>query len=360
MLVTRTRSTLAPLTSGLVCSLLISFAANAGTLMPSSDDRAMPASLPQDIISSRSAITSTQKGKIDDYVGQLTEILVESDSNSPDLTKARDLLIQSTRLAGVTPVFLRTYSDIVIEKVEPLVFGDDALKSENALRVVAFLQTPQALGLLVETLDTERNKDASRRLVAAGLLPVAIAPGAKSNLDSAGLANSARNIALSVRGETDWVVVLEELRALNKIALNPILADQNRAEIRTIQFETYKSIADRIASSATPSDMIFAIHRAMLSLRTQLISNSTASDFDVARAAKLLEGILTEIAEGSVKQWSELEKKPRYQKAYEASLKIGSQLLSLLKSSSAPAFAKLNEAFANGPEALQTTISKLP
>lgn len=348
------------LTAGVVCGLLVSRPVHANTTTFGMDDRAMPASLPQEIISSRNAITADQKAAIENFVDRLTEILSESESGSADVAKARDLLIQSTRLAGVTPVFLRTYSEVVIKGLQPLIFGKDTLKSENALRIVAFLQTPQALGILVESLDVGRNNDASKRIVAAGLIPTAISPGAKSNMDSASLASSARNIAASVRIETDWIVVLEELRALNAIALNPLLTEQNRSEIRTIQFETYKSIADRIASSSKPSDMIFAIHRAMLNLRTQLVSDSTASDFDADRAATLLEGIVTAIATGAVEQWNGLEKATRYRKAYEASLKIGTQLLSLLKSPAAPAFGRLNDAFSQGPAALQAAISKLP
>ena len=354
------RTTLAAFTAGLLCLLLASETALAAAPSQSSKTGGMPSSLSQDIISTRNAITPPQRAEIDAFVGRLSEILTQSKSQSAELLKARDLLIQSTRLAGVTPVFLRTYSEVVIEKVEPLVYGDDPLKSENALRVIAFLQTPQALGILVESLDPERSRDASRRLVAAGLLPTATAPGAKSNLDSASLTSSARNIALSVRGETDWVVVLEELRALNQIAINPLLSDQNRSEVRTIQFETYKSISDRIADSKKPSEMIFAIHRAMLGLRTQLVNKSTATDFDSTRVAQLLEQMIVQIAKSSASHWTEIDGDPRFKNGYESTLKIGTQLLSLLKSPAAPAFSKLNAAFAKGPDALESEISKLP
>ena len=354
------RPTLAAFTTGLLCVVLASGTAVGATPAQSSRSGDLPSSLPQDIISTRSAVTPSQKAKIDAFVGKLSEILAKAKSQSAELLKARDLLIQSTRLAGVTPVFMRTYSEAVIKDVGPLVYGDDPLRSENALRVIAFLQTPQALGILVESLDPDRSKDASRRLVAAGLLPTATAPGAKSNLDSASLANSARNIALSVRGEEDWVVVLEELRALNQIAINPLLSEQNRSEIRTIQFETYKSIADRIAKSEKPSEMIFAIHRAMLGLRTQLINKSTATDFDSTRVAKLLEQMIAEIAKASVSHWSAINGNPRLKSGYESTLKIGTQLLSLLKSPNATSFSKLNAAFAKGPDALKSEISKLP
>ncbi len=359
MLVTRNRLILALLATGFLCPFF-ALPTTAAVASAASDDQTLPNSLPQDIISSRTAITPAQKERIEDFADKLTEVIREDAGNSSKSLKARDLLIQTTRLAGVTPVFLRTYSEIVISRISPIVFGDDAVKSENALRVVAFLQTPQAVGILVESLDPKRSEDTSRRLVAAGLLPIAIAPGSKSNLDSASLTSTARNVALNARTESDWVVVLEELRGLNQIALNSKLSDQNRADVRTVQFETYKAIADRIAGDDSPSDMIFALHRAMLGLRTQLINNSTAADFDSKRVATLLESILTQIAKASVKQWTSLEKDPKHMDAYEASLKIGTQLLSLLKSDAAPAFATLSPAFGKGRDALQTAVSKLP
>jgi hypothetical protein len=69
----------------------------------------------------------------------------------------------------------------------------------------------------------------------------------------------------------------------------------------------------------------------MLGLRARLLDNATAGDVSNRQIAGTLRGMLVKIAEATVKQWSGLQKSQKMYVAYEGTLRIGAQLLSLLE-----------------------------
>ena len=298
----------------------------------------LPASgqaLDREIVTTTRPLTAAQTSKVSDFAAAQLSQIAQGDASS--LIEARDSIIQDTRRPGVTGVFLRAYSKELVPGIRKILdkpgTGDDlfTLRAENSLRILAFLRTPESVDLLVASNNPSRVSDRGQRLVAAGLVPLAVEPVPQSGLNSGGLTAMARDISENLRDETDWLVALEDLRAMNAIALNPGMTKENRAEVRSMQFQAYADLANRVEASDQPSELVLSIHRAMLGLRARLLANATAGDVSNKQIAQTLRSMLTTIGEATVKQWDGLQKSSQMYAAYEGTLRIGAQLLSLLE-----------------------------
>jgi|GEM_PF-5688982 len=284
--------------------------------------------LPQDIVGSTRPLSSEQRSAVEEFASDQMEEMANGDPLQ--VVAARNTLIQTARRAGVTGVFLRAYSNAIIPEVTAVLDGGEPMRAENTLRVLAFLRTPESVGILVAATDPLKIDDEGRRLVAAGLLKVAVQGGDQSALDSAVLTSTARSIAENLDNDDSWIVVLEELRALNTIALSSSLSKENRSELRSIQFGAFQQLSNRIEASNEPSQLTQAVYRAMLGLREKLLDKSTAGDVSNKEIANTLRMMLKNIADAAIKQWSGLQANRRDFLAYEGVLRVGSQLLSLL------------------------------
>ncbi|MBC04223.1 MAG: hypothetical protein CMJ34_13125 [Phycisphaerae bacterium] len=297
----------------------------------------LPASgqaLDREIVTTTRPLTAAQASMVADFANAQLSRITEGDA--ANLIEARDTIIQDARRPGVTGVFLRAYSTALVPGIRTLLdkSGTDdelfPLRAENSLRILAFLRTPDSVDLLVSASNPSRVSDRGQRLVAAGLVPLAVEPVPQSGLNSGALTGLARELSNNLRDENDWLVVLEDLRAMNAIALNPGMTRQNRSEVRSMQFEAYADLADRVEKADQPSELVFSIHRAMLGLRDRLLANATASDVSNKQIAQTLRNMLTTIGNAAVKQWDGLQKSSKMYAAYEGTLRIGAQLLSLL------------------------------
>ena len=289
--------------------------------------------LDRELVSATRPLSSQQQDQVKAFAATQLEALADGDAE--DLIAARDAIIQDARRPGVTGVFLRAFSSELVPGIEKMLQqrgdGMQSMRAENGLRILAFLRTPEALQLIVATTNPTDVKDKSRRLVAAGLVPIAVEAVPQSGLGSAVLTSTARQLSENLVDDSDWIVVLEDLRAMNAIALNRSLTDENRSEVRDMQFNAYARLANGIASSDVPSPIVKAIYRAMLGLRERLADNSTAGDISTRQIATTLREMLKRIGSAAVRQWDGLEADPDMFKAYEGTLRVGAQLLSLLE-----------------------------
>lgn len=289
--------------------------------------------LDRGLVSSTKPLSGEQLDQVKAFAAAQLEALANGDAD--DLITARNALIQDARRPGVTGVFLRAFSSELVPGIEKMLQqqgdGMQTMRAENGLRILAFLRTPEALQLIVATTNPADVKDNSRRLVAAGLVPIAVEAVPQSGLGSAVLTSTARRLSENLVEDSDWIVVLEDLRAMNAIALNRTLTKENRSEVRDMQFNAYARLANGIASSDTPSPIVKAIYRAMLGLRERLLDNSTAGDISNRQIANTLREMLKRIGSAAVRQWNGLEADPAMFQAYEGTLRVGAQLLSLLE-----------------------------
>ena len=307
----------------------------AGIALPATAQGRGDAGRPLDraLVSTTRPLSSEQQAQVKAFADAQLEALAQGDAE--DMIAARDAIIQDARRPGVTGVFLRAFSSELVPGIDQMLQqqgdGMQTMRAENGLRILTFLRTPEALEIIVSTTNPVDVKDDSRRLVAAGLLPIAVEAVPQSGLGSAVLTSTARRLSEHLVEDANWIVVLEDLRAMNAIALNRNLTKENRAEVREMQFNAYARLANGIASSDTPSPIVKAIYRAMLGLRERLLDNSTAGDISNRQIANTLREMLKRIGSAAVRQWNGLEADPAMFQAYEGTLRVGAQLLSLLE-----------------------------
>lgn len=307
-------------------SLLIAVVALGLPAVEAVAQRGGPSAISNEIVRSTRPLDASQRREVEDFAR--SKVAALSDGDPSEVVSARDALIAPANDdLNATAVFLRAYAEAILPAITPTIDGKDNLRAENALRIVAFLRTPEAAGLVVETLDPSRTRDAGRRLVAAGLVPTVVKDVKQSAISSAVLVSMARGISEGVSIETDWLVTLDELRALNAIALSPKLTKENRAQVRNMQFNAFAELSRRIESSAEPSPLVLAVHRAILSLRERLDNSGLASDMTPEAIARSLKDMLINVAGAAIRQWDGLQDDQPLLEAYAGTLKVGNQLL---------------------------------
>jgi len=310
--------------------------------------------LSQDIVGSTRPLSSDQESQVQSFASDQMTDLAKGDPVT--VVDARNTLVQTARRAGVTGVFLGSFSDAIMPEAKVILADAGPMRAENTLRVLAFLRTPDALGVLVDSTNPRSVTDAGRRLVAAGLLEVALGGNGQTGLDSGVLTSAARSIAENLANESNWIVALEDLRALNTIALDPALTKENRTEVRGVQFGAFQNLAVRIEGSSGPDELVQAVYRAMLGLRGKLLDDTTAGDIENKEIARILRIVLKDVADAAIKQWDGLASDRRAYVAYEGVLRVGAQLLSLLEGRPDSKADALRDGIEQGKSALADAV----
>ena len=320
--------------SSRLASACVLLAALGGACVPASDavaQRRAPGGIPEEILNASSSLSAQQVEAVKGFASQRIQDL--SSGSPEEVVEARDTLIDPIK-SRPTPVFLRAYAEVLLPAITPLVSGDDSMRAENALRVAAFLKTPESAELLISASDPKSVDDAGVRLVAAGLLSVACRADAQSAIPATTLVSMARSIAANVARESDWLVVLEELRAMQGIVRHPDMSDQSQKAAREILFDAFSELGSRIESSKTPSPLINAVYRAISDLRVQVAQGGNRNDFDASRVTAALREMLLHVARAAVTHWDALTEDLPTFRAYAITLTAGSQVYDVFDSSS--------------------------
>jgi hypothetical protein len=342
------------------CLLIIAL---AGVWLPALDVFAQgqaPGNIPDEILQASSSLSSQQVTVVETFASRGIEDLASG--NPAEVVRARDGLIEPTRLR-TSPVFLRAYADILLPAITPLVSEKETMRAENALRVAAFLRTPEAAELLISSSDPDSIKDVGVRLVAAGLLVETVQGDRQSAIPATTLVSIARSISTNVARETDWLIALEDLRAMQAIVRHPEMSDQSRKVAREILFDAFSELGARIEASPSPSPLINAVYRAVSDLRSQIAQGGNRNDFDAGRITAALREMILHVARSAATHWDVLtDDLPTFQ-AYAITLTAGSQVYDVFDSSSQGSpLSRLDDpmnAYLEAVETLPTMRSRL-
>ena len=321
------------------------------TLVGSPQDR--PDAIPSDIVSTSRNLSDQENETIEVFASYWTDQLANGELE--DLIEARDELVKTTQRPGTTGVFLRAYSQAMLDQLTPIIQSDDSMRAENAMRVAAFIRTPRMAALVVEQIDPTRVSDPYRRMVAAGLAQVALADVNESGLNSASLTSIAREVAAAAIKEDNWHAVLQDLRTLGIIASSSKLSGPNRNTVRHRQYETYLAVVNRAGESSKPSPLVNAVYRSLLDVRMRMIANDVPVTDETRSAATVLHKALIQLAETALAQWDALSTDGNARSEYEGTLRVGSQLLSLLGKPDSNASA-MSDSMKDGKAAFQKAL----
>lgn len=311
--------------------------------------------LDKGIYQSTQSLDAGQKEMLQQFVQQWTDDLTSEDL--AEAVNARDALIEPAENINSTQVFIRAYADALQPVLSNLIASENSLHAENAMRVAAFLRTPRMVALIVDQINPDQVKDQYRRIVAAGLIHVAVAPTTQSGIDSGELTTLARAISMSATKETNWHALLQDLRALSIITNSPMLSEPNRISVRQIQFQTFIDVANKVASSEKPSPLMNAVYRAMIDYRANALKSGLEANDRTREAAQMLRRVLGILGNATVKQWNQLKKDPEAWKAYSGAFQSGAQVLMIMESRPPALAQQLSNAMSESKAAFQTALT---
>lgn len=194
-----------------------------------------------------------------------------------EVNEARAELISVARSPSATPIFRRAYGEAVISELQSSISGDDTFRAINAMQAVRFLRTPDAVTVVLDHADPDREANLSKRLVAAGLLASAIVD---AELNPAQLDGTTRRIASMAAAETEWMILLQSMEALDSIARLPNAPAASVALARRSQVSTLEGAVSRMKGSP---ELVEAVYRSLLELRNQLVRMSARERAEFAR-----------------------------------------------------------------------------
>ena len=194
-----------------------------------------------------------------------------------EVNEARGEFVSVARSPSATPVFRRAYAAAVVEALGPVIEDESTFRAVNALQAIRFLRTPEAVEVVVTHADPNRQRDSARRLVAAGLLAAAIAD---ADLNPAQLDGTTREIASIASAESEWMILLQSMEALDAIANLPNAPAASIDLARRSQVATLEGAVSRMKGSP---ELVEAVYRTLLELRNQLVRMSARDRGEFAR-----------------------------------------------------------------------------
>lgn len=232
-------------------------------------------SLPSRIVAASQPLSGGDLGAVKAFAASWAGAIADGDPS--DVNDARAELISIARSPSATPVFRRAYGDAVIDALQPVVTGTDTFRAINALQTIRFLGTPDAVAAILDHADPDREANASKRLVAAGLLAAAIED---AELNPAQLDGTTRRIASLAAAEAEWMILLQSMEALDTIARLRNAPDASVALARRSQVSTLEGAISRMKGSP---ELVEAVYRTLLELRNQLVRMSSNERGEFAR-----------------------------------------------------------------------------
>ncbi|MFO0895620.1 MAG: hypothetical protein U0574_11785 [Phycisphaerales bacterium] len=254
----------------LLPALVLSFA-----LAPALPALAQTANLPPEVVTTKQPLDEAAKAKVDAFVEERAALLAKGDP--ADVARARQDLCQPPRSVGASEIFRRAYSDVVRAKLKPIIESKDEFRAVNAITVLRFLATAEALEMLADASSVEKQPAEALRVTASGMLASACAQIARPNppmeLNGAQADALARRIREAATQETNWVVQMQLGVALGDVARWRGLP---AASVENVRLELVRVL--QAAVKAVPSDAsgnrMRTVQRLLVIVRDQVMGGA--------------------------------------------------------------------------------------
>jgi hypothetical protein len=282
---------------------------------------AQASALPTSVIASSAALSPRDRQLVAAYVSEWGRRLAESDP--AEVTRARAELISPARSPSATPVFLRAYSEEVLGALAPVIASDDTFRAINALQVLRFLRTPEAVEAIASRCDHSAESNRGKRQAASSLLGAAIAA---TSFTPAQLDGLTRRIGGMAAGETQWMTLLQLLRTLQTIAAQPGLPAASTDLVRSTFATALRTTTTRATAANGNPELIHAVQRSLLGIREQFVRLGGGARQEFARQmAPVLETIRTSTAEATGRAPADL------QPTFRSTAELAEQLAGLMR-----------------------------
>lgn len=299
----------------LAAALLASFSASDAAAQA-------PPTLPNAAVAATAPLSGRDREAVTAYVRHWGGVLASGDAD--EVARSRGELVSPARSPSATPIFLRSYSEIVIAEVTPVIEGEDTFRAINGLQVLRFLRTPESVEAILARCDSRRETLRGKRQVAASMLRQAIG---SAGLNPAQLDGLSRQIGAVAAAEPDWMILLQLLRTLESISVQPGLPAASVELARTNLIGALQATVSRLGGAGGDPSLIEALHRTLLSMRDRYIRLSGSQRTEFARQmSPVLEAIRTAAAANAASAPADLRP------VFGETEQIAGQLLQLMKS----------------------------
>jgi hypothetical protein len=271
-----------------------------------------PAAIPNDITATTSALNESQRKVVSEYLDYWIGRLASE--NPAEVAGARGPLDKPLRAIGTTGVFRSEYSRLVIERITPLLSGPSDLVATNAMIVLSFCKTPEAVDLLVRQTEVRTQPREDRRLAAASVLLKSISAVALTPTKAGAVAGQ---IAANCRNEASWLVLQQELDLLAAMA-------RMHPTIFTVQVQALADVVSRIDRQTAPDQLMQALSWSLVGLRDQFLAKPVG---DQRTDGPKLEPVLLALLKTIDRHWEAAQKNPLTSRAYGDAIQRGEQLL---------------------------------
>ncbi|MFZ9913855.1 MAG: hypothetical protein ACO3IB_00755 [Phycisphaerales bacterium] len=247
------------------------------------------------VIAATAPLNDSQKAALQSFAE--THVRAIKASAGPSLADARMALVSPLRDPAATVNFRKGMAQLLVDELGPVAKGADLQRAINAMQVLRFTRTPEALDVILDRANPSAETDAGKRVSASGLLADAF-----EDLDAnnAYIEIVARKLRDSPTAETDWGALQQKLMAIGAAARRGDLNPESVRRIRLVGAEAIAAVAKSMAASKQPDARMQAIARVLVGARNDLL---TLKEADRTAIAKTMAPALVDFLNAASAQW---------------------------------------------------------
>lgn len=236
-------------------------------------------SLDRAVIGASGSLTAAQQTAVADFVARAAAV-IDSGDDAKAIEEARLALITPSRDPASTTAFRKAYATELLKALGGTVRGGDLRRAVNAMQVLRFTRTSDAIDALIERATPSAERNPGKRLAAAGLVVDAFEDLDTSNAYYEGAARRLRDAAAS---ETDALALQQQLAAIGAAANRNGLPSDTARNVRRTQAEAIAAAAQAMKGVSTADARMQAIYRVLVPLRNDLLRNSQADQKEIGK-----------------------------------------------------------------------------
>lgn len=227
----------------------------------------------REVVSSNGPFTEPQLAVIKNWADFWGGRIADADSTPEQVETARSQILDIVgTLSSPSPAFRFEYSKALAPVLDPVIRTGSLHAAVNATRVLAEVNGPRGLTVLLGQLDAPDNRRQVRRWAAIG------ARNALQNpvLEPRTVTEAVRKLADSARNETDPDILRYKLEAI-AVADQPHLNPAEAQQVRLKLVDAINDAVNRIAADPTAAPaMLDAVRAATVRLRNTFINGKLA------------------------------------------------------------------------------------
>jgi hypothetical protein len=303
--------------------------AHAARIAPEAGIQSTTGSLDRSILTATSSLSSAQQSQLQAFVDIWGGTLADS-TDQRRLDEARRVLIDPLRDPASTAVFRRAISQLLIDRLEATIAGNDAQRAIHAMQVVRFLRTPESVDVLTSRVSPERESDVGKRLAASSILASALSDAEIGQIQFDG---ASRAIAAASEREENSLVLLQNLRALAAIQRRPNVPPASAELARITQVRVLRGLIASLAARSEADERMSVVNRALVALRNQWLEIARP---DAAKLGPVLAPALGEVLEAAGKHWESARRNESLRQTYAGAIASAETLLRIIDRNARP------------------------